>query len=170
MLRSIRIIGWSTALFSIVIILSEFFNLLSDPMEQLNMVFKMFPQVKGGTDVIADMFQYNRIWSIYTIFYFWFVFFGSIQFICFRAIGRLILEIACWIGMVNACIDSILSYLLWKQMQAALSAAMGTFGIGLGNLNPLGTATIILGIFFWIIPTTGMIIYLRKPSLKALMK
>ena len=147
MLRSVRIIGWSTALFSIVIILSEFFNLLSDPMEQFNMVFKMFPQAKGGTDAIAEMFQYSRIWSIYTILYFLFVFFGSIQFIRFQAIGRMILEIACWVGIMNACIDTFISYMLWKQMQTTLSTATGTIGMGLGNLNPLGTATIILGFF-----------------------
>jgi hypothetical protein len=130
----------------------------------------MLPQAKSGMDSVTDIFQYNRIWSVYTILYFWFVFFGSIQFIRFQVVGRMILEIACWVGMLNACIDSFWSYILWKNMQTALSAVTGTMGMGLGNLNPLGMATIVLGFFLWIIPTIGMIIYLRKPGLKALMK
>jgi hypothetical protein len=170
MSRSVRMIGWSTALFSIMIILSEFSNLLTDPMEQFNMVFQMFPKAKSGMDAMTDIFQYSRIWSVYTILYFLFVFAGSIQFIRFTAIGRLILEIACWVGIGNACIDASLSYMLWKQMQAALSNVTGMMGMGLGNLNPLGMFTIISGFFLWIIPTIGMIIYLRKPALKALMK
>lgn len=170
MLRSVRIIGWSTALFSIIIILSEVFNLLTNPMEQLNMVLRMFPQAKSGTDAVAEMFQYSRIWSIYTILYFLYVFVGSIQFIRFKAIGRMILEIACRVGIMNACIDTFISYMLWMQMQRMLSTATGFMGTGLGNLNPLGMATIILGFFLWIIPTVGMIVYLRKPGLKALMK
>ena len=168
--RSVRIIGWSTAFFSIVIILSEFSNLLTNPMDQLNVVFNMFPQAKISMDTLTDIFQYSRIWSVYTILYFLFVFVGSIQFIRFQAIGRMILEIACWVGMVNACIDTFLSYILWKNMQTALSSVTGTMGIGLGNLNPLGMVTIVLGFFLWIIPTIGMVVYLRKPGLKALMK
>jgi hypothetical protein len=139
-------------------------------MEQLDMVFKMFPQAKSGMDTLTAIFQYSRVWSVYTILYFLFVFIGSIQFIRFHAVGRIILEIACWVGMLNACIDTFLSYILWKNMQSALSAVTGTMGMGLGNLNPLGMATIILGFFLWIIPTIGMIVYLRKPGLKALMK
>ena len=158
MSRSVRIIGWSTAILSIIMILSEIFNLLTNPMEQLNMVFNIFPQAKSSMDAMMDMFQYSRIWSVYMILYFWFVFFGSIQFIRFQVVGRMILEIACWIGILNACIDSFLSYILWKNMQSALSAVTGTMGMGLGNLNPLGIITIILGFFLWIIPTIGMIV------------
>ena len=170
MTRYVRIIGWSTALFSVVIILSDVTNLLTNPMEQVNMVFEMFPQAKGGTDAITEMFQYSRIWSVYSILYFLYVFVGSIQFIRFKAIGRTILEIACWVGIMNACIDSLISYMLWKQMKAMLSTVTGLMGMGLENLNPLGMATIIFGFFLWIIPTIGMIVYLRKPALKALMK
>jgi hypothetical protein len=172
MSRSIRIIGWSTALCSMVIILSEFSSLLTNPMEQLSVVFQMFPQAKNSMDTMADTFLYNRIWSVYTILYFWFVLYGSIQFIQFHSIGRKILEIACWIGLANACIDSLLSYILWKQLQSILSSATGSMGMGmsLGNLNPLGMITIIFSFFLWVIPTIGMMVYLRKPALKALMK
>ena len=170
MARYVRIIGWSTALFSIIIILSDISNLLSNPMEQLQTVFALLPQARSGTNAIADMFHYNRIWSVYSILYFSFVLFVSIKFIRFQAIGRMLLEIACWIGIVNACVDSCISYVLLKQMQKALSDVIGTMGVSMGNINPLGTAAIILGFFLWIIPTLILIVYLRKPELKALMK
>jgi hypothetical protein len=82
----------------------------------------------------------------------------------------MLLEIACWVGIVNACIDTCISYMLMKQMQKAVSAVIGTMGVSLGNLNPLGIAAIILGFFLWIIPTIVLIVYLRKPELKAFMK
>jgi hypothetical protein len=72
--------------------------------------------------------------------------------------------------MMNACIDSMISFMLWKQMKAMLSTVTGLMGMGLENLNPLGMAAIILGFFLWIIPTIGMIVYLRKPALKVHMK
>jgi hypothetical protein len=130
----------------------------------------MFPQAKSGTDAISQLFQYSRMWSVYSILYFTYVFIGSVQFLRFKGIGRMMLEAACWIGLVNACIDSCLSYLLWKKMQEALSAVTGILGMGARNLNPFGMATILLGFFMWIVPTIGMIIYLRRPSVRALMK
>ena len=167
--RSISVVGWSTILFSIIIILTEFFSLLSNPMEQLNVLFSTFPQARNGMESFTELFQYNLLWSIYTILYFFVVLVGAIQFVRLRAIGQTILEIACWIGMVNACVDSLLSYILWKNMQAALSSVMVTMGISLGYINPLGMITIILGFFLWVIPSIGMILYLRSPHLKALM-
>ena len=82
----------------------------------------------------------------------------------------MILEIACWVGMVNACIDSFVSFILWKQMQAALSTVTGMMGMDLGNLNPLGMATIILGFFLWIIPTYRNDCVLTKTSIESIMK
>ena len=170
MSRSISVIGWSIILFSIIIILTEFFSVLSNPMEQLNVLFRTFPQARTGMESVTELFQYNRIWSIYTILYFLVVLAGAIQFVRIRAIGRMILEIACLVGMVNACVDSLLSYILWENMQAALSSVMGTMGMSLGYINPLGMITIILGFFLWIIPSIGMILYLRSPKIKANMK
>jgi hypothetical protein len=43
-------------------------------------------------------------------------------------------------------------------------------GMSLGYINPLGMITIILGFFLWIIPSIGMILYLRSPKIKANMK
>jgi len=170
MSRSISVIGWSIILFSIIIILTEFFSVLSNPMEQLNVLFRTFPQARTGMESVTELFQYNRIWSIYTILYFLVVLAGAIQFVRIRAIGRMILEIACWVGMVNACVDSLLSYIFWKNMQSALSSFVGTMGMSLGYINPLGIITIILGFFLWIIPSIGMILYLRNPKIKAIMK
>jgi hypothetical protein len=170
MTRSVRIIGWSTALFSIVIILSDIVSVMTDPMDQLNMVFNMFPQAKSGTDGIRQLFQYSRMWSIYSILYFTYVFIGSVQFIRFKAIGRLMLETACWIGLMNACVDTCISYLLMKRMQEALSAVTGIMGMGARNFNPFGLVAIVLGFILWIVPTIGMIVYLRRPALKILMK
>ena len=167
--RSTSVIGWSIILLSTIIILTEFFSLLSDPMEQFNVLFSTFPQARNGLESVTELFQYNRLWSIYTILYFFVVLTGAIQFVRFHAIGRTILEIACWVGMVHACIESLLSYILWNNMQTALSSVMGTMGMSLGYLNPLGMFTIILSFFLWIIPTIGMMVYLRRPALKILM-
>ncbi len=168
--RSVSVIGWSTILISIIMIFTEFISLFSNPMEQLNIVISTFPQVRNGMESVTQMIQYNRVWSIYTILYFIFIFVGAIQFIRCHSIGRTILEVACWFGMVNACVDSLLSYILWEKMQAALSSVMGAIEMGLGYINPLGIFTIILGFLLWIIPSIGMILYLRSPKIRAIMK
>jgi len=168
--RSISVVGWSTILFSIIMILIEFFSLISNPMEQLNALFSTLPLTQNGMEPFTELFQFNLIWSIYTIFYFLVVLAGAIQFVHCREIGRKILEIACWTGLVNACLDSLLSYILWKNIQAALSSVMGNMGMSLEYINPLGMITIILGFFLWIIPSIGMILYLRSPRIKTNMK
>ncbi len=168
--RSISIIGWSTIIFSIIIILTELFSLLSNPMQQLNAIFSMFPQARIGMESMKNLLRYNLLWSIYSVIYFTVVLGGAIQFVRFHAIGRKILEIACWIGIVNACIDTLISYIFWKKMQAALSAVMGTMGISPGQINPLGIITIFVGFFLWVIPCVGMILYLRNPRIKAAME
>jgi hypothetical protein len=164
--RSITVVGWSIILFSAIIILTEFSSLFSNPMEQFNALFSTFPQARNSMESITELFQFSRMWSIYTIFYFSIVLTGAIKFVQFRPIGRTILEITCWVGMTNAFVDTLLSYILWKNMQSALSHAIGAMGINLGNINPLGIFTIILGFFLWIIPSIGMILYLRKPEIK----
>jgi hypothetical protein len=80
------------------------------------------------------------------------------------------LEIAGWVGLLNACVDTLLSYSIWKNMQAMMSAVSGLMGMRGGDLNPLGLVTILAGFFFWIVPAIGMIVYLRKPKLTELMK
>jgi hypothetical protein len=170
MTRSISIIGWSTIFLSIIIILSEFFSLFSNPLEQLNTLFTMVPQARKSMESMTALFLFNRFWSFYTIIYFFVVLAGAIQFVSFRRMGRTILEIACWVGIINACADSLLSYVFWKNMQAALSSTMGTMGMNLTSINPLGIMTIILGFLLWISPSLGMILYLRNPKIKAAMR
>ncbi len=170
MSRSVSVVGWSTILVSIIIIFSEIISVSENSMmNQFNVLFSAFPQAQHGFDSMMDLFQYSRVWSVYTILYFSFVLVGALQFLRFRALGRTILEIACWVGILNACADSLLGYILWKNMEAAFSAVMRNMGMGLGNLNPLGMVTIVLGFFLWIIPSIGMIVYLRSPKLRALM-
>ena len=168
--RTIRILGWSTALCSMCLILSNIFDVMTNPMDQINTMVALLPQINHGMEAMTNMVHYSRWWSMYSICYFLFVFAGSIFFIRLQEIGRKILEIACWIGMINACIDSFLSYMLWQQMQTALSTLPGAFRMGIGNLNPWGIVTIILSFFLWIIPATFMIVFLRKPTLKVMMK
>jgi hypothetical protein len=104
------------------------------------------------------------------IFFFCGVLVGAAQFVRYHESGRKILEITCWVGLVNACMDSFLSYILWKNTQDAFSAVMKSMGARLGNLSLIGIVTLILGFFLWIIPSIGMIVYLRSHKLKALMK
>jgi hypothetical protein len=170
MSQSVRLVGWASALVSMIMILWEISNIASNPMDQILMIEKMFPQTTGGTNDFVEMFQYDRLWSIYSLVYFLLVLTGSIEFLRFKVIGRVILEIACWVGMLNACIDTLRSYYLWKQMQAVLSSVSALLGSSAGAFFPLGTATIVLGFLLWTVPTGGMLVYLRKPALRALMK
>lgn len=171
MKRSVTIIGWSTIVCSGLIILSDLFSLLlADSMNQLNPFLNSFPQFKtGAMQSLVEISEYSRIWSMYTIGYFVVTMVGGVQFVRFRNIGRKILEIACWIGFCNACIDSYMSYSLWSAMHASLKNLVGTIGLPLEELNPLGIGMIIAGFFLWVLPSSGLIVYFRRPALKALM-
>jgi hypothetical protein len=170
--RSVRIVGWSTIVLSVIVILTELIGLfLGESMDQIRPLLTMLPQARTGSiQSLMEMFQYTRAWSLYTIVYFAVVLLGAIRFVRFHAVGRIILEIAGWVGLLNACVDTALSYMIWKNMQAMMSAVVGLMGMRGGDLNPLGIATIIAGFFFWIVPASGMIVYLRKPKLRELMR
>jgi hypothetical protein len=170
--RSVRVVGWSTIVLSIIVIVTELIGLFfGESMSQIEPLLAMLPQARTGSyQSLLDMFQYTRAWSLHTIVYFAVVLFGAIQFVRFRAVGRTILEIACWVGLLNAFVDTLLSYSIWKNMQAMMSAVGGLMGMRGGDLNPLGLVTVIAGFFFWIVPAIGIIVYLRKPKLRELMK
>jgi hypothetical protein len=171
MSRKILTIGWITVLFSIIIIFLEVTSLFENPsMGEMDSLIRSLPQVQAALDSMNDMSLYSRIWSIYMILYFCGVLIGAVQFVRYQETGRKILEIACWVGCGNAGADSYLSYIQLKNMQAAFSAAIKTAGGGLDNLFLFGMIPIILGFFLWIIPSIGIIVYLRKSELKALMK
>ncbi len=171
MAHSIRVIGWSTICISIIILVSELVQ-ISDTttMDQYSTLFSAFPQARKEMDSLADLFAYNRLWSIYSIVYFSFVLIGAIQFVRFRKTGLLLLRIACWIGLANACLDSFISYIFMEHMNAALSSVSQMVGGGIGNHNTFGMAAILGGFILWIVPTIGMIFYLRRPKLVELMK
>jgi hypothetical protein len=118
---------------------------------------------------MEDMFEYNRIWSIYSISYFLVTLIGGIQFVRFQESGRRILELACWVGMLNACVDTTASYMFWKDMETAMRAVVGGMELALSQVNPIGLGAIIVGFFIWVIPSMGIIVYLRRPLLRALM-
>jgi hypothetical protein len=170
MKKSVELVGWSTILASVFFIFSNFFSLLSDPMDQFKLILQSFPQARASLDSMSDLFLFNRIWSVYMIIYFMFVLVGAVQFIRYLKIGRTILEIACWVGIISTFVDSVLSYTLLKSMQSAISKTMGNMGISFGNLNSLGTITVVLGLLLWVIPSIGMILYLRNPELNTRLK
>lgn len=171
MKRSVSIFGWSTIVVSIILICSQFLSLvITNSMDQISGLLSGYPGLKTGVlGPMTDMFAYNRIWSMYSICYFIVTLVGGIRFVRFREIGRRILEIACWVGILNACVDTAVSYSFWKDMEAAMTTMVGGMGMALDQLNPLGIGAIIAGFFIWVIPSVGIIYYLRRPSTRALM-
>ncbi|MBN1398770.1 MAG: hypothetical protein JXA06_12130 [Bacteroidetes bacterium] len=168
--RSITIVGWSIIITSFITILLELSNFFSDPIQEFNLLIQAFPRNQFSIEPIIKIFQYFRIWSIYAIIFFIFVLIGAILFIQLRAAGRNILEIACWTAIANGCIDTCLNYILWQAMSKALSNVVSAAGISLGQIYPLRNIALIMGLFLWIIPSIGLIFYLRNPKIKILMK
>ena len=168
---SIRVIGWSTIFASGIMIIVNIFGLFTyanfDSMKldlEGGLLSQIVPQ---SMKRVMDLYSYNRWWTWYGIFYFLFVLFAAFQFAKLRAWGRSALEAACWIGLLNAVIDCTLSYLIWKNTQEALAMALRGVGGGqYGYLNPLGLAAIVVGLFLWIIPSAGMILYLRSTKIR----
>jgi hypothetical protein len=114
-----------------------------------------------------DLYSYSRIWTWYGILFFVFALVAGVQFVRLRAWGRKALEIVCWVGIFNALADTLLSFLIWKNMQDTLAMVMrGMGGSQYSFINPLGFFTIILGFFLWIIPSVGMVFYLRRPVIR----
>jgi hypothetical protein len=169
--RSVSIFGWSTIVVSAILIFSQLLSLaITSSVNQISGLLSGYPGFKTGVmGPMMDMFEYNRIWSIYSICYFLVTLVGGILFVRFRETGRKILEIACWVGILNAFIDTAVTYSFWKQMEIAVASTVGEMGMSLNQLNPLGLGAIIAGFFLWVIPSVGIIVYLRRPSLRVLM-
>jgi hypothetical protein len=167
--KTIRTIGWSAIAISIIAIASESVNLLHyDPLRQLVSILRMLPQQhREELSGPIDAFRYNRIWSIYAVLYFIFVLIGAIQLVRFRASGRILLECAATVGILNACLDAYLNYILWKNLGAMMSSIIGRSGMSLENLNPFGMLSIAGSFALWIVPSILLIIYLRKPAVGA---
>lgn len=171
MKRSVYIFGWSTIVVSVILILSQLLSLaISNSIDQISGLLGGYPGLKTGViGPMMEMLAYNRVWSIYSIAYFLVTLTGGILFIRLRESGRKILEIACWVGILNACVDTAVTYSFWKDMESAMTTMVGDMGMALNQLNPLGIGTIIAGFFIWVIPSIGIIVYLRRPSLRVLM-
>jgi hypothetical protein len=167
--KTIRTIGWSAIAISIIAIVSESINLLHyDPLRQLVSILRMLPQQHHEElNAPIDAFRYSRIWSIYTLLYFTFVLIGAIQFVRFRASGRILLEYAASVGILNACLDAYLNYILWKSLRVMMSSIIGRSGLSMENHNPFGMLSIAGSFALWIVPSILLIVYLRKPAVRA---
>jgi hypothetical protein len=166
---SIPVIGWSTIMASIIMVAVDAMSLLSSTMlDSFNLDASMLGQyVPQGMKKVMDLYSYSRIWTWYGIVFFGFALVAGIQFVRLKAWGRKALEIVCWVGIFNAVIDTALSFLIWKNMQDTLSMVMrGAGGSQYSFINPLGFFTIVLGFVLWIVPSVGMVIYLRRPAIR----
>ena len=169
-LPSIAIIGWTTVIASVIMIVVNVTSLLAysmfDSLDQslsTPLLSQLLPQ---SMKKVLDLYRYSRWWTAYGIFYFAFVLVAGVQFLRLQAWGRKALEIACWIALFNALVDTALSYLIWQNMQETLSMALKGLGGGqYSSINSLGLITIVVGFFLWIIPSAAMIVYLRSPKI-----
>ncbi len=170
-LPSITIIGWSTIIASAMLIVVNIVSLVSYSMfDTLGLDLNspaLSQYVPQSMRKVMDLYSYSRWWTWYGIFFFIFVLITGIQFLRLRAWGRKALEVACWVGLLNAFVDSMLSFWIWQNMQETLSMVMRGMGGGqYSYVNPLGLFTIIVGFFLWIIPSAVMIVYLRRPKIR----
>ncbi|MBI3787297.1 MAG: hypothetical protein HY276_03480 [Ignavibacteriales bacterium] len=166
---SIPIIGWTTLIASALLILLNILSLFTyNVMEQMGLDLPALSQyIPDSVKRILELYRYQRIWTIYNIFYLAFVAVAAVQFLRLRTWGRLMLEIACWFGLFNACVDTAISYYIWKNMESLTSALLrGIGGSQYSSLNSIGYYSIVFGFFLWIIPCIGMIIYLRRPRIR----
>jgi hypothetical protein len=170
---SIPVVGWSTVIASVIMIAVNMISLLSfNTLDSFNLDASILSQyVPQGAKKVMDMYSYSRIWTFYGIVFFGFALVAGIQFVRLRAWGRKALEIVCWVGIFNALADTTLSYMIWSNMQDTLSMVMrGTGGSQYAFINPLGFITIVLGFFLWIIPSIGMVLYLRRAAIREAVK
>jgi hypothetical protein len=116
---------------------------------------------------MLELYTYSRWWTWYGIAYFAFALVAGVQFVRLRSWGRTALEVACWIGLMNAVIDTFLSYEIWSRAQEAFNVVLHSMGgVHSTYLNPLGFFTIVLGFILWVIPAIGLILYLRKSVIR----
>ena len=158
MKQSVYFFGWSTIIVSAILILSELLNLVvTGSVGQVAGLFGGYSGLEStAMGPVMDMFTYNRIWSVYSIVYFGFTLAGGIQFVRFRESGRKILAIACWIGILNACVDTSASYLFWRRMETAMHALAGGIGVTVEQISPYGLGAIIAGFFLWMVAAAAL--------------
>jgi hypothetical protein len=168
---SITVIGLTTVASSAIMIVVGAMSLLSstmletlDSQSAMPLLSQYVPQ---SMKRVIELYRYSRWWTVYGVLFFGFVLVAGVQFLRLRAWGRKALEIACWVGLFNAVVDAGLSYVLWKNMQEAFSMALrGLGGGGNSYVDSLGLITIVVGFILWVLPSVGMIIYLRRPIIR----
>jgi hypothetical protein len=168
---SITIIGWSTVLASAIMIVVNVVSVLSYSMlgsGDLNLSTPLLSQyIPESMRRVLDLYRYSHWWTWYGIFFFCFVLIAAVQFLRLKAWGRTAFEVACWIGLFNGVVDTALSYWIWKDVQESLSLVLRGLGGGqYSSINPLGLFAIVVGFLLWIIPSIGIIVYLRKPAIR----
>lgn len=173
-LPSISIVGLSTAIASALMILINIGSIVTtSALDDLNATFDspLFAQhVPESLKSMLDLYAYRRWWTWYGILFFAFALAGGVQFYRRRAWGRSALEIVCWIGLINAFVDTYLSYEIWSRAQETFNVVLRSVGGGHSTyLNPLGFFTIVLGCILWFVPAVGIIIYLRRPAIREAM-
>jgi hypothetical protein len=166
---SVLVIGWCTVIASGIMVVVNVVSLLSfSAYDTIGLNSPLLaPYLSQAMKKVMDLYRYSRMWTVYGIFYFLFVLFAGIQFLRLRAWGRTAMEAACWIGFLNAVVDTLLSYVMWHSMQETLSAVLrGLGGVQYSYLNPIGFFTIVAGFFLWVIPCGLMIVFLRRPKIR----
>jgi hypothetical protein len=166
---SVLVIGWCSIVASGIMVLVNLVSLLSFSVyDTLGLNSPLLaPYMPQAMKKVMDLYRYSRMWTVYGIFYFLFVLVAGVQFLRLRAWGRAAMEAACWIGFLNAVVDTLLSYLMWRNMQETLSAVLRGLGGGqYSYLNPIGFFTIVAGFFLWVIPCGLMIVFLRRPKIR----
>ena len=169
---SVWVFGLSTSLVSVVMVLSELFNLLSEQALagmglDVNLLTRMVPREYQS---LLDLYEYSRYTSYFNIFYFAAILVASVMFIQLRRLGRTILEIAAWVGLVDGLIEAIVGYLIMQRLQASMAAMMS--GIGAGGYSfqlPVGLAATIFGLALWFIPSVSCLVYLRRRAVREIM-
>jgi hypothetical protein len=170
-LPSIPIIGWSTILASALMLLVNISSLITTSALgalDLNFNSPVFSQyVPQSLKSMLDLYTYSRWWTWYGVLYFGFVLVAGVQFVRLRGWGRSALEVACWIGIANALVDTYLSYEIWSGMQDAFNIVLRSMGGAHSSyLNPLGFFMIVLGFLLWVVPSIALVMYLRRPIIR----
>jgi len=168
---SIPILGWSTIAASALMIIVNLSSLVTtSALEALNLNFDspVFAQyVPQSMKSMLDLYTYSRWWTWYGVFYFGFTLAAGVQFVRLRAWGRSALETARWIALLNALVDTILSYKIWSSAQETFTVVLRAMGGShSAYLNPLGFFTIVVGFLLWVVPAAGMIVYLRRSAIR----
>ncbi len=159
-----RTVGWSIAIFSVIMMLWESVGLLtSSAAEDLVNVLNTMPG--GGASATATALatmHYDRAWSVYAIVYFAFTLTASVLFLRDHPRGRRLLAIACWVGIANGIADTTVSMMLWNRMEQALTSLVGPMSVRFLSWNPFGLVLILAGFILWLIPTVALLVYLRR--------